>query len=250
MKKTLISTSILLTLTLGMAGFGSHQRRKTAATDKGLESVAAHQNADGSWSNTMSSWYNTADTGATLCAFTEQKYKPLGWNGKDYSTVLTKATDYLLKQATTLSFAPTGNWWGFGAGSSGIQWTSPDNESTYITGLTIPALSRLVTNPYGGAPVAAPGTVISSTNGVVNGKTYAEVIQKAVDSFTYYQSGPATGNREGGWRYFAGSNDSDMSTTQWPVIGYLFADQVPGVTIPDGTVKTALKKWLTAVQYP
>lgn len=85
---------------------------------------------------------------------------------------------------------------------------------------------------------------------MVNGKTYTQVIQKVVDAFTYYQSGPATGNRYGGWRYFAGENDSDMSTTQWPVIGYLFAGQVPGVTIPNGTVKTALQAWMNAVQYP
>ncbi len=84
----------------------------------------------------------------------------------------------------------------------------------------------------------------------MNGKTYTQVIQKVVDAFTYYQSGPATGNRYGGWRYFAGENDSDMSTTQWPVIGYLFAGQVPGVTIPNGTVKTALQAWMNAVQYP
>jgi hypothetical protein len=79
--------------------------------------------------------------------------------------------------------------------------------------------------------------------------TYTQVIQKMVDSFTYYQSGPTTGNRYGGWRYYAGENDSDMSTTQWGPISYLFAAQVPGVTIPNGTVKSALQAYLTASQY-
>jgi len=174
--------------------------------------------------------YNVADTAAALLAFTEQKYKPLGWHGPDYSTVVTNATDYLLSQAKTLPFNVAGNWSGFGAGSSGIQWAS-GGEDTYITGLAIPALSRLVTNPYGAPPFThlQPLSVAAT---LCKWQNYTEVIQKAVDSFTYYQSGPATGNRYGGWRYFAGENDSDMSTTQWPVISYLFAGQVPGVTAP------------------
>jgi len=242
----ILSVGILF---VGIAG-ASTSAEKQAAIDAGLAYLAATQNPDGSWSNGYGgAAFASANTGAALLAFTEQSYKPLGWNGADYSTVVTKGTNYLLSQAQTLPFAAGGNWWSFGAGSSGIQWAS-SGEDTYITGLAIPALSRLVTNPYGGSPIYSPGAVISGTgNAVVDGKTYAQVIQKAVDSFTYYQSGPATGNRYGGWRYFAGENDSDMSTTQWPVIAYLFAGQVPGVTIPNGTVKTALKAWLTADQY-
>jgi len=227
----------------------STSAEKQAAIDAGLAHLAATQNADGSWSDVNSSAYNPADTAAALLAFTDQSYKPLGWNGPDYSTVVTKATNYLLTTAQPLPFAAGGNWSGFGAGSSGIQWNY-GGENTYITGLVIPALSRLVTNPYGGTPLLSAGATISGTgNSLVDGQTYTQVIQKAVDSFTYYQSGPATGNRYGGWRYFAGENDSDMSTTQWPVISYLFANQVPGVTPPPAITKTALQAWLTADQY-
>jgi hypothetical protein len=250
MRKTLI-TALIVVFVLGAAGItqASTSAEKQAAIDKGLAYLAATQNANGSWSNGYGGGtFASAFTGAALLAFTEQKYKPLGWNGPDYSNVVTNAANYLLSQAVTLPFAPGGNWWGFGAGSSGIIW-SAGGEDTYITGLVIPALSRLVTNPYGGPPIYTPGATISSSNAVVNGQTFAQVIQKTVDAFTYYQSGPATGNRYGGWRYFPGNNDSDMSTTQWAPISYLFAGQVPGVTIPDGIVTTALKAWLTAVQY-
>ena len=49
MKKTLISTNILLTLTLGAAGLaGSHQAEKQAAINKGLEYLPSISNADGS----------------------------------------------------------------------------------------------------------------------------------------------------------------------------------------------------------
>lgn len=249
MKKTLMY-GLILVFILAVAGLAqaSTSAEKQAAIDKGLAYLATTQNPDGSWSNGYGgATFSSAFTGAALLAFAEQKYKPLGWNGQNYTNVVTLGTNYLLSRAMTLPFAVGGNWWGFGAGSSGIQWAA-GNEDTYITGMALPALARLVYNPYGGSPIYSPAAVISSGNAVVNGQTYAQVIQKVVDSFTYYQSGQATGNRYGGWRYFAGNNDSDMSTTQWPVIGYLFAKNVPGVTIPDGTVKTALQAWITACQ--
>ena len=178
----------------------------------------------------------------------------------DYTANVTSATNYLLSQARQLNFSGP-NWWlptGFnGTGNTGygIKWSSApgtiNGEETYQTGLVIPALSRLVNNPYGGSPLVSPGALISSGNAVVNGRTYADVIQKAVDSFTYYQTGPTYGNRYGGWRYFAGENDSDMSTTQWAPISFLFAQNVPGVTIPtngNNSMKLALQAWITACQ--
>lgn len=248
MKKPLIFL-LLLVFVLAAAGLAqaSTSADKQLAIDKGLAYLASTQKSNGSWAY---GGYEQAATGAVLLAFTEQKYKPLGWNGPDYSTVVSKATNYLLSQAVTLPFAAAGNWWGFGAGSSGIQMAAANNENTYTTGLAVPALSRLVRNPYGGAPIYTPGTVISGTgNAVVDGKTYTQVIQGMVDSFTYYQTGPGT-NKYGGWRYYAGPQDSDMSTTQWAPISYLFAAQVPGVTIPNGSVKTALRAWLGQVQEP
>lgn len=244
---------VALALVLAAAGIAkaSTSAEKQVAIDAGLAYLAKTQNANGSWTNeTNGATFASAYTASALLAFTEQKYKPLGWDGADYTSVVTKATNFLLSQATKLNFSAGGNWWGFGAGSYGIQWAA-GGEDTYITGLAIPALSRLVTNPYGGSPFYTPGTTISGTgNTLVDGKTYAQVIQKAVDAFTYYQTGPAYGDRYGGWRYFSGYNDSDMSTTQWPVIGYFFAGQVPGVTIPDSTVKTALATWIAACQDP
>ena len=242
---------MVLALALATVANASTDAEKQAAIDKGLAYLAGTQNANGSWSNGYGgATFASAFTGAALLAFTEQKYKPLGWNGPDYSAVVTNAANYLLSQATALPFAAAGNWWGFGAGKSGLIWSSA-NEDTYITGMVLPSLSRLVTNPYGGPPIYSPGTVIAGTgNALVDGQTYTQVIQKVVDAFTYYQTGPAAGNRYGGWRYFPSNNDSDMSTSQWPVIGYLFADQVPGVVIPDGKVKTALQAWIAACQNP
>jgi hypothetical protein len=250
MKKLILILVCIGLMSLPLSAMASTSAEKQAAIDAGLAYLAANQQANGSWSP---GYYPMANTASALLAFAEQSYKPLGWNGIDYSAVVTKATNYLLSTASVLPFAAGGNWWGFGAGSSGIQWAA-NSEDTYITGLVIPALSSLVS---GASPLVSPSTVITTGNAVTNGKTYAQVIQKAVDSFTYYQTGPAgspapftplAANRYGGWRYYSGENDSDMSTTQWGPISYLFAGAVPGVSIPDGTVKTALRAWLTAVQ--
>jgi len=249
MKKAFLWFVILGIILLPLSAMASTSADKQAAIDAGLAYLASTQNADGSWTNAYGgTTFASAHTGAALLAFVEQSYKPAGWNGADYSQVVTKATDYLLGTATTLPFAAAGNWWGFGAGGEGIRWSAA-GEDTYITGIVLPALSRLVSNPEGGTPLVQPTAIISSTNSVVANTTYAQVIQGVVDSFTYYQTGPGS-NKYGGWRYYAGPQDSDMSTTQWPVIGYAFADQVAGVTIPDGHVKTALQQWIAACQTP
>jgi hypothetical protein len=259
-KEDMIKFKKIMTMLLLAAGcllfamapaWASTSAEKQTAIDAGLAHLASTQQPNGSWNY---GGYEPAATAAALLAFVDQSYKPLGWNGADYSAVVTKAVGYLLTDAVTLPFAAAGNWWGFGAGSSGIMMAAANNETTYTTGLTVPALSRLVSNPYGGAPMVSPGATINGTgNTVVDGKTYAQVIQGMVNSFTYYQTGHTDANplydRYGGWRYYAGNNDSDMSTTQWGPVSYLYAGQVPGVTIPNGTVKTALQTFLATVQY-
>ena len=261
MRKT-FTLFLALALLLGAVGLvnASTSAEKQLAIDKGLAYLAAHQNADGSWSNVNSGAFNAADTGAALLAFVEQKYKPLGWNGANYTDVVNKAATYLLGSATTLPMSSP-NWWGFNNGGTGLRWGQGSGEDTYITGIVLPALSRLVSNPYG-SPIFNPTDVIVSGNAAVNGKTYAQVIQGGVDSFAWYQTGPASGNRYGGWRYYAGNVDSDMSTTQWAPISFQFAATVPGVTIPDNAaggvgsqgpypahaMKTALQTWLTVSQ--
>lgn len=250
MKKLILILVCIGLLSLPLSVMASTSADKQAAIDDGLAYLAAHQNANGSWSDVNSSAYNAADTAAALLAFTEQKYKPLGWNGANYDLVVQKATNYLLSNTATLTLSPA-NWWGFNNSGTGLNWGAGTGEETYITGLVIPALSRLVFNPTGPS-IINPSTVIAGTgNAAVDGKTYAQVIQGGVDSFAWYQTGPAGGNRYGGWRYYHNENDSDMSTTQWAPISFLFAKDVPGVTIPtDGanSMKVALQAWLTACQ--
>jgi hypothetical protein len=250
MKRTLIFITMLAVfLTAAGLAQAANNAQKQAAIDSGLAYLASTQTADGSWNYSYS---NVPATGAALLAFVDQYYKPGGWGAADYTSVVTKATNYLLSQATTLNISSP-NWWGYkGTANSGIglQWNFAAEE-TYISGIVIPALARLVSNPYPpSTPYLPASTVISSSNAAVNGLTYTQVIQRAIDAFTWGQTPPSVPSRYGGWRYFTAQNDSDMSTTQWPVMDYLFAKSVPGVIVPGpgSPTATALQSWIAACQ--
>jgi Prenyltransferase and squalene oxidase repeat len=218
------------------------EAQKQAAIDAGLAYLASTQNPDGSWSY---GGYEQAATGAALFAFVEQKYKTLGWNGQDYSAVVTNATNYLLSTATPIDIS-TANWWGFtGKNNSGIglEWGVSAGEATYTSGIVVPALCRLT------AGIVTPGTVISSANAAVNGLTYAQVIQRAADTWIWGQTGPSGGNYDGGWHYFPSQGDADGSTSQWGALALLSAQQVPGIVVPAQT-KTELQKWINYIQNP
>jgi hypothetical protein len=249
---TLVLVWALVLMTVGIAN-ASTSADKQAAIDKGLAWLATQQQPDGSWSYYGTAYGAYAATGAALLAFTDQKYKPLGWNGADYSAVVTNATNYLMNHVQAINLTP--NWWNFPlTQQTGLIWggnggVGDYTESTYVTGIVATGLSRLVSNPYGGAPLVAPGTVISG--GAANGLTYSQAIQKVVNTMAWGQTGPGN-NRDGGWRYIPGSGDSDMSTTQWGPITFLFASNVQGVTIPNNgsnPIQTHLQNWLTADQY-
>jgi hypothetical protein len=214
------------------------EAQKQAAIDSGLAWLASQQNPDGSWTF---GGYEQAATGAALLTFVEQKYKPLGWNGQDYSAVVTKATNYLLSTATQIDIS-SANWWGFkGTNNSGIGLDWGGSEATYTSGLVLPALCRLTSG------IVSPSAVISSANTAVNGLTYAQVIQRAADTWIWGQTGPAGVNYDGGWHYFPSQGDADGSTSQWGALALLFAQQVPGITVPAQT-KTELQNWINYIQ--
>jgi hypothetical protein len=226
---------------VGVAGAAT-EVQKQAALDAGLSYLASTQNADGSW-NYAYDGSRTSSTGAALLSFVEQKYKPLGWNGADYSTVVTKATDYLLKTAGQYNIA-SGAWFGNSSrdgSNKGLYWGVGTGEETYITGIVLPAIARLT------AGIVTPSTVISSTNPNVNGLTYAQVIQRTVDMFAWGQNGGTNQWYDGGWRYVPKQASADGSTTQWPAIAGLFA-QSAGAT-PWAQTKSELIKWMKYDQY-
>jgi len=245
-KLTAVAAVGLATLHAGSV-MASTEAQKQAAIDAGLAWLAASQGANGSW---CQSGYCAADTAAALLAFTEQSYKPLGWNGPNYSMNVSKALDFLFLDAGTMPIPnDRGDGYNANISGSGNGYLWGGGESTYVSGLVLPALVRATAGVNG----LTPSSVISSSNAAVDGKTYAQVIQDTVDMFANGQSNvnsaAAAGNPgfRGGWRYTPSTGQSDGSTAQWPAIGLLFAEQVPGVTVPQ-FVKDELTYWIDYIQ--
>ncbi len=246
MKKTLISTSILLALAMGAAGMAqaATEAQKAAAIQKGLAWMASTQQADGRWFYD-NSYGDTAATAAALLAFQEQKSKPGGWGTDltiiaDYQAKVNKGYEYLLKQAQTLTIGPeslgdpnpdtNGN-------AKGVKFASQGRD-TYVTGLVLPALAK-----YGDLNTLQT-TAINIGPLAGQGYTYAKVIQDTVDYFAWGQND--SGYARGAWRYEANSGQADNSTAQWPVVGMLYAEAA-GATVP-GFVKTEMKTWIDYIQ--
>jgi hypothetical protein len=226
-------------------GFASTEAEKEAAIAKGLAWLATTQAANGSW---CGSGYCAADTAAALLAFTEQKYKPGGWGAADYATHVNNALAFIFKDASTIAVPNNrGDGNNPNISGSGIGYIWGGGESTYVTGLVLPALARATAGING----ITPATVIGGTgNPAMDGRTYGQVIQDTVATFANGQTrvdNAAWPGARGGWRYTPGDGQSDGSTAQWPAIGMLFAQAVPGITVPN-FVKTELKFWMDYIQ--
>jgi len=76
--------------------------------------------------------------------------------------------------------------------------------------------------------------------------TWGQIAQGITNEFAAAQCSGIDGNRDGGWRYYFGERDSDMSTTQWAILSLIYDERLNAVT--PSTVKDHLKVWLAAVQ--
>jgi hypothetical protein len=233
---TMLLAAGLLTLMMTPA-WAATEAQKAEAIKKGLAWMAANQLSDGRWNYGEYGSGDVAATGAALTAFMEQKNKPGGWFGVDYTTVVNKGYDYLMANAQTVGIGmqtygnPDTN--GNGIGVKFVLGGA-NSRDTYVTGLVMPAL----------AVRGNLGDVI--TVGSQIGRTYSDVIQDTVDYFAWGQN--ESGTARGAWRYSANSGDSDNSTAQWPVVGMMYA-QSHGATIPQ-FVKDELKIWIDYIQHP
>ena len=81
------------------------------------------------------------------------------------------------------------------------------------------------------------------------GRTYGDIAQDMADFLAFAQNEPDVGVWRGGWRYAPNYSQSDMSVTQWPVIGFEAAESNFGISVPQ-YVKDELKIYLVADQDP
>lgn len=100
--------------------------------------------------------------------------------------------------------------------------TLQDNRQTYIGGICMAAL----------ASTGTPNRVAEVGNENVYKRTYQAIVQDMVDFFAWGQNDSSSGTDSGGWRYYANSGDSDMSTAQWPPLAMVAAKENMGAIIP------------------
>lgn len=242
MKKRGFLVLVFLFVFVCSNAFAATEAQKRQAIEDGLKWLGSTQQADGRW-NAGDDYYDTAATGASLLSFLEEGYvagSDVVIGGTNYGDVVGKGLNFLFSRATTYSIGvePAGDpeSTSLYPNGLGVKFVPGGNNSrdTYVTGLVVPAI----------ASTGTPNAVV--TNGALTGMTYKQVVQEAVDYFAYGQSD--SGWAQGGWRYYADYNNSDNSTSQWPVLSMLYASNF-GVATPQ-FVKDELNVWTDYIQNP
>ena len=107
----------------------------------------------------------------------------------------------------------------------------------YETGIVIMALAS-----------SGDRNLVSEVGGFgMLGRSYGDIAQDMADFLAFAQNEPDTGGWRGGWRYGPNHDSSDMSVTQWPVIGLEAAESNFSVMVPQ-YVKDELELYLAADQ--
>ena len=238
-KATITAVAAAALGVMAMSAQAATEAQKRAAIDSGLAYLALQQQGDGRWVYS-GGVEDAASTGSALLAFLEEKPN-WGANAVAYQAIVDKGLSFLFSQATVVNIVPQtyGNP-DTNANGIGVKFVPGgiNGRDTYVTGLVLPALAK--------AAAETPGAIVGGT-GSQAGRTYAQVVQDTIDYFAYGQNENV--NARGGWRYSANSGDSDNSTAQWPVIGMLYGQAVPGVTVPT-FVKNELRVWIDFIQCP
>jgi len=210
-------------------GEAAPTNRVNDAITRGLIYLNSHQATDGSWGGNS---FHVADTAMAVLAFENFGHLP-GNLSDPYHITVEKGLNYLFGQAYAqpIGAQPAGN---------------PDKNSNGIgiqfgsyTGYETPMALMAIVASRNKSRIATAGPT-----GVIN-RNYSDIVQDIVDWIAWAQTDP--GNvYEGGWRYTANYGSSDMSVTQWPILGLMTAE-LWNINAPDW-VKTELAKWLAADQ--
>ena len=135
-----------------------------------------------------------------------------------YSSHIQKGLDYLFGQALNTA--------------NGIHWSN--SETNYFNGAALMAICRS----------HAPSRVVNVSGSVVNGWTYLQVAQSAVNYLAWGQI--SAGSDIGGWDYDPGGS-GDQSVTGWVTLGLGYARDSFGITLPP-TLISRLSTWIDTIQ--
>ncbi len=195
--------------------------------------------------NPLTSWNNSgfpyADTSLIVLAFENQGYKiaanvaPTGLYEK---YIVRRGLNYVISQLgqLTLGLTPAGN-------NPCSVYTdvlpppgiciglAPPGDQGYTTAMAILSLA-------GSGALAQVNTEVA---GYTNGKTYGEILQRAVNAMVWGQNDSGAG--EGGWSYGFNAASLDGSTMGWTTLALLDA-AAAGATVP-AFAKTEYAKGFT-----
>lgn len=242
----MLSTTIVAAIIVLFA-FSAMCTSASAATDEEIEEaiangtawLASQQNSDGSWGD----WDSVARTGfavvkfATHATMADPAIDPFN-SSYEYSDEVIGGLNYIFANANIIDIdlQPAGDPDTNGNGT-GVYF-----GGTYQTGIAMMAI----------AASADPDRVVNVPGSPVNGWTYKDVLQDAVDYMAWGQTD--TGYGQGGWDYSyhddSGSR-SDNSITGYAVLGLGYAQADPphglGCTVP-AFVKDELNIWIDYIQ--
>jgi hypothetical protein len=213
--------AVLCSASLAAPAKGATQTAINEAISDGVAYLVSQQNVDGSWPGGYA-----ADTGFAL-AVLEHNAEHLGTTPLAptymYHTNVQNGLNYLFSSAT------------YDAGHSWVYWNVGGNNA-YQTGPCLMGIAR------SGAPTA---TVVG---GALNGLTYKQVAQMAVDWLGSAQV--PIGINTGAWYYTKGSPtmSGDQSATGWATMGLGYAVHSMGCTLPAGLLDR-LALWNEYIQY-
>ncbi len=179
----------------------------------------------GWWDVSGGANYDMPAVGTAVDAFQLHGSKVIGdYDGNPYVETVQRGMNYILCHTYDHGIGgqtagdPDTNGNGIGLFINYYDSWSNDNQ-TYIGGICAITV----------ASSGAPNRIASVGGANVYGRYHHEIVQDLVDYFAWGQVDAAYGQYRGGWRYRANYTSSDMSTTQWPVLAMLAAEENMGV---------------------
>ena len=214
------------------------------AIDAGIAWLVANQNSDGSWGTTEQ---------VALTALAVKKLEHHCVDTKwglglpspfdcPYSVNISNGLDYIFENAGIMAISPqlAGDPDSNGNGI-GVYFQTSGTHRTYTTGLALMAIAETTT----------PNRVVDVSGSPVDGWTYKEVVQDAMEYLAFAQND--AGPERGGWGYYENQVGwSDNSNSGFAVLGLQYAQADPPegfqITIPQ-FVKDELCYWINYIQY-
>jgi len=217
------------------------QDQINASIQKGLDWLVSQQQAGGYWSGGSASL--VSETAFAVVKLEDRAFE-LGYSGPfdpayPYKVNVEKGLNFLFANAQTIGiYAQPAGYPDTNGNGIGVYF---GGQSTYDTGIVMMAI----------AASRAPGLVVNVPGSAVDGCTYKQVLQDAVDYFAWGQT-DAPSQARGGWYYSHNQGWSDNSNAGYAVLGLRYAEAALYGFTCDMTafVKPELNFWINYIQSP